>query len=55
MKAAIVPAVNRSWEVKEIDTPEPGENQVLIKIGASGMCYTDIHQAAVRRSPCQNH
>jgi alcohol dehydrogenase len=24
--------------------PEPGENQVLIKIRASGMCYTDVHQ-----------
>ena len=25
-------------------TPEPGPNQVLIKIRASGMCYTDVHQ-----------
>jgi alcohol dehydrogenase len=24
--------------------PEPGESQVLIKIRASGMCYTDVHQ-----------
>ena len=39
------PSANRNWEVKEIDRPEPGENQVLIKIRASGMCYTDVHQA----------
>jgi D-arabinose 1-dehydrogenase-like Zn-dependent alcohol dehydrogenase len=44
MKAAIVPSANSKWEVKEINMPEPGENQVLIKIRASGMCYTDVHQ-----------
>ena len=38
MKAAIVPSANSKWEVKEINMPEPGENQVLIKIRASGMC-----------------
>jgi alcohol dehydrogenase len=44
MKAAVVPAVNSAWEIKEIETPEPGPGQVLIKIRASGMCYTDVHQ-----------
>jgi D-arabinose 1-dehydrogenase-like Zn-dependent alcohol dehydrogenase len=44
MRAALVPATNSAWEVREIQTPEPGPNQVLIKIRASGMCYTDIHQ-----------
>ncbi len=44
MRAAVVPAVNGRWEVKEIPTPEPGPNQVLIKIRASGICYTDVHQ-----------
>jgi hypothetical protein len=42
VKAAIVPSANSSWEVK---MPEPGENQVLIKIRASGMCYTDVQQS----------
>ncbi len=44
MKAAIVPAVNVKWEVKDVPNLEPGSNQVLIKIHASGMCYTDVHQ-----------
>jgi hypothetical protein len=44
MKAAIVPAANRRWEVKQTETPEPGPGQVLIKIHASGLCYTDVHQ-----------
>jgi D-arabinose 1-dehydrogenase-like Zn-dependent alcohol dehydrogenase len=44
MKAAIVPFVNGRWTVQEVPTPEPGENQVLVKIRASGLCYTDVHQ-----------
>lgn len=44
MKAAVVPAVRNKWELKEIKTPEPGPNQVLIKMHASGICYTDVHQ-----------
>jgi len=43
MKAAVVPAVNANWEVKEVPTPKPEANQVLIKIHASGLCYTDVH------------
>jgi alcohol dehydrogenase len=44
MKAAIVPAANSRWEVKQLDTPETGPNQVLIKMHASGICFTDVHQ-----------
>lgn len=33
MKAAVVPSLNSQWEIKEVPTPEPGANQVLIKIG----------------------
>jgi alcohol dehydrogenase len=43
MKAAIVPAVNSKWIVKEVPLPKPAENQVLIRIRASGLCYTDVH------------
>lgn len=44
MRAAVVPAVNGRWEVKETPTPKPGPTQVLIQIHASGICYTDVHQ-----------
>lgn len=44
MKAAIVPAAHSRWEIKQINTPDPGPNQVLIKMHASGICYTDVHQ-----------
>ena len=43
MLAAVVPSVNGKWEVKEVSTPQPGVNQVLIKMHASGICYTDVH------------
>src|SRR5690349_10050537 len=43
MLAAVVPSVNGKWEVKEVTTPQPRANQVLIKMHASGICYTDVH------------
>ena len=43
MLAAVVPSVNAKWEIKQVSTPQPGANQVLIKIHASGICYTDVH------------
>jgi len=44
MHAAVVPAVRARWELKGVPVPDPGPNQVLIKIHASGLCYTDVHQ-----------
>jgi alcohol dehydrogenase len=43
MLAAVVPSVNEKWEVKEVSTPKPVANQVLVKVHASGICYTDVH------------
>lgn len=44
MKAAVVPSVDAKWEIREVQKPVVGPNQVLIKIHASGICYTDVHQ-----------
>src|SRR6266496_6409944 len=41
--SSVIPSVNAKWEVKEVPTPPIGANQVLIKIHASGICYTDVH------------
>ena len=44
MQAAVVPAANSPWQVKDVPQPQPGPNQVLVKMHASGICFTDVHQ-----------
>jgi alcohol dehydrogenase len=44
MKAAVVPAVNSAWEIKDVPQPQPGPGHVLVKMRASGICYTDVHE-----------
>jgi alcohol dehydrogenase len=43
MKAAVVPEVHGKWQLKDVPAPKPGSDQVLIKMHASGICYTDVH------------
>src|SRR5215216_5544319 len=43
MLSSVVSTVNGKWEVKEVPTPQASTNQVLIRIHASGICYTDVH------------
>src|ERR671929_1369401 len=43
MLSSVIPSVDARWEVKDVPTPHAGTNQVLIKIHASGICYTDVH------------
>lgn len=44
MRAAVVAEPKSKWQVKDIPKPMPGPDQVVIRIRASGLCYTDIHQ-----------
>ena len=44
MRAAVVPAVNGPWEIREVPKPEPGPGEVLVKMHASGVCFTDVHE-----------
>src|SRR5580704_3819502 len=43
VKAAVVPAVSSAWQIKDVPEPQPGLNQMLVKMHASGICYTDVH------------
>jgi alcohol dehydrogenase len=44
MRAAVVPAKSSPWQMKDIPQPQPGPNQVLVKMHSSGICYTDVHE-----------
>jgi len=43
MRAAVIDKFNEPWQVREMPDPKPGPGQVVIKIHASGLCYTDLH------------
>ncbi|MFI8940418.1 alcohol dehydrogenase catalytic domain-containing protein [Streptomyces syringium] len=42
MKAVVMTGANKPWEVQEVPTPTAEPGQVLVKVHASGMCYTDV-------------
>ena len=43
MRAAVITAYNKPWELKQLPDPRPQAGQVLVRIRASGMCGTDLH------------
>jgi NDMA-dependent alcohol dehydrogenase len=51
-KAAILERQPGSWEIRAVDLDSPGENEVLVRMAAAGLCHTDDHFATgdIRRS-----
>lgn len=45
MKAAVVTEFDAPLQILDLPIPEPGPDQVLVRIEASGLCHTDIHAA----------
>lgn len=45
MKAAVVRELGQPLEIQEVPVPEPKENQILVRIAATGICHTDLHAA----------
>ena len=45
MRAAVVRSFDSPITVEDVPVPEPGPEQVLVKIETSGLCHTDIHAA----------
>ena len=45
MKAALLRQIGAPVEYTEIPTPEPSAGEVLIRVGACGVCHSDLHLA----------
>ena len=45
MQAAVVEQFGKPLVIKELDIPEPGPGQILVKTEACGVCHTDLHAA----------
>src|SRR5271166_3178367 len=43
MKAAVLTKLRTPWQIQDRPIPKPGASQVLIRVHASGLCFTDIH------------
>ena len=45
MKAAVVRKFTEPLSIEEMQVPEVGQGQILVKIEACGVCHTDLHAA----------
>ncbi|AMR33554.1 zinc-dependent alcohol dehydrogenase [Mucilaginibacter sp. PAMC 26640] len=43
MKAAVIREFGQALQIEEMPVKEPGENQILVKVVACGVCHTDLH------------
>lgn len=42
MRAAVIDALKQPLQLRELPVPEPGPDEVLVRIAASGVCHTDL-------------
>jgi D-arabinose 1-dehydrogenase-like Zn-dependent alcohol dehydrogenase len=42
VKAAVIPEVNGTWELRDVPDPQPGPGEVLIRVRACGVCFNDV-------------
>lgn len=43
MKAAVIHQFGAPLQIEEVEVKRPGENQILVKVIACGVCHTDLH------------
>ena len=43
-KAAVLWGLHEKWQVEEVELDDPKEHEVLVKLTASGLCRSDVHQ-----------
>ncbi len=50
MRAARLMAPGR-FEMQDIDVPEPGPGEVLVRVGGAGLCGSDVHIVHMKSAP----
>src|SRR5690349_20748909 len=45
MKAAVLREFKKPLTVGEAGKPQPGADEILIQVGACGVCHSDVHVA----------
>ncbi len=43
MRAAVFESATRRLELEEVPTPEPGPDELLVRVAACGICLSDVH------------
>lgn len=43
MKAAVLEALNTPLKIEQVELDDPKDNEVLVKLAATGVCHSDIH------------
>jgi Zn-dependent alcohol dehydrogenase len=42
-RAAVMPERHGRWTLETVEVAEPGPQEVLVRVVASGICQTDVH------------
>ena len=51
IQAAVAPDVDEALKIEEVELAEPGADEVLVKIVATGVCHTDAESIKGRGAP----
>ena len=54
MKAMVLPAFDRPFELRELPDPEPGYGEVVLQVEACGVCHTDLKIRAGTHPNCKD-
>jgi alcohol dehydrogenase len=44
VKAVVADRLGEPWRVGDVPDPEPGLRDIVVRVEASGICFTDVHQ-----------
>jgi D-arabinose 1-dehydrogenase-like Zn-dependent alcohol dehydrogenase len=52
MRAVILKAFHQRLVVKEVEPKPPGPRHVVVRLGACGVCHSDLSMARSAPTPC---